>query len=273
MIKAMKKTIKKLEPVRNKVKAIEERGWAARIGLRLLFACGIFVLLIAIVALILNLYTNHGAKVLVPDFKTLTMEEADGLASSHSFELQIVDSVYLPEKKKGTIVEQTPKPGSSVKDGRIIFITVNMTNAEKIKMPDLVNTSLRQAETMIQSYGLRLGRIKYQPDVAKDYVLAQLINGRNIKKGTLIERGTKIDLVLGLGQDDASETTVPQLVGLSYTEALAQIRSAGLKPGGVIYDAAIKTEDDSSAALIWKQFPESDESLVPAGSIIDIWLK
>lgn len=268
----MKKS-KKLEPIKNKVKEFEKRGWWAKIGLRLLVAALLFVFLLVIVALILNLYTNHGAKVAIPDFKSLTVDEAMGLASSHNFELQVVDSVYVPEKKKGTIVEQTPKPGYWAKDGRIVFITVNTVTAEMVKMPDLVNISLRQAESIIQSAGLKLGRIKYQPDFAKDYVLAQTYKGRAIKKGVKIERGAKIDLVLGLGQEGGAETAVPELVGLSFSEAMEQIKAAGLKPGGIIYDENIQSKDDSAAAMIWKQFPESGDEMIPSGSLIDVWLK
>jgi len=234
----------------------------------------VFLLIILMASIVLNYYTGHGEKMPMPDLRGKTMTQVEEIASKYGFELQVVDSIFLPNQKKGTVVDHTPKAGVNIKRNRVIFLTISSFNPELIKMPDMVNTSLRQAKTIMETYGLELGRLHYKPDYAENYVLEQLYNGTKIKAGTKIQRGSKIDLVLGMGIGNGTKTDVPNLVGLTYRDALSLISSSMLNVGATVFEGNVKTYIDSLDVVVWKQDPPFGEGkqLTP-GSIIDIWLK
>ena len=233
----------------------------------------VFVMLVALASIGLSIYTAHGDKISMPDLRGMTMEQVVEASSDYNFEFKIVDSMYIPEQKKGTVIDLTPKPGFSIKKNRVVFLTMNSVNPEFIKMPDLVNTSLRQAKSTMESYGLQLGRLHYKPDFAENYVLKQIYRGKNINPGSKIPKGSKIDLVLGLGEGEGKSVPVPDLIGMSYSSALAAISSGKLNLGARVFQLEIKTFSDSLDAVVWKQDPPASGQELQPGSIIDIWLK
>jgi eukaryotic-like serine/threonine-protein kinase len=150
----------------------------------------------------LNSYTRHGEAIPVPEVKGLTIEEAAQKLKASKLNCTISDSVYLPDKKKGAVVEQNPPANFKVKSGRKVFLTINSFFPERVKMPDVVGVSLRQAKAVLETYGLKTGKLKYVPDIAKDNVLEQRFKGKKITESTVIEKGSSIDLVLGKGEKE-----------------------------------------------------------------------
>lgn len=156
---------------------------------------------------ILDFYTKHGETVPVPDLKLKSIAEAKKITEAAGLELVLNDSIFLTDKPRGSIVDQNPPANFKVKTGRKIFITINGFLPERIKMPYVVGVSLRQAKATLETYGLIIGKTIYVPDIAKDYVLEQKFKGKSIKEGDLIEKGSKIDLVLGKGEEPDSTQT------------------------------------------------------------------
>lgn len=74
----------------------------------------VFMAILAVVLLVillygwLNLYTDHGVEVEVPNVRGMAVEEAESLAESVGMELNIVDSVYTTKVPRGIVIEQTP---------------------------------------------------------------------------------------------------------------------------------------------------------------------
>lgn len=236
----------------------------------LLGAIGAVVLIGLLMQFWLNGFTKHGESIAVPDFRGLNEEKARALSEENNLELVIVDSLYEIGKKPGTILDQDPAPKTNVKEGRSIYITLNASLPPKVKMPNLIDVSLRQAEAMLESYGLKVGRTTFKPDLAKNAVLEQLYKGVNITPGKEINKGAAIDLVLGNGEGTA-EVPVPDLTGLTRGEANFVLKGSSLLLGNVRYDAGVK---DTLAATIYRQIPAADESAVIAqGETIDIYLK
>ncbi len=232
----------------------------------------ISIVLIFVVLIGLKLFTHHGKSKPVPDFYGLTAAEAKELAEQEKLRIEISDSVYNFNAERGTIVEQNPALGKKVKKNRMVFLTINAVNPEMVTMPDVVGVSHRQAKALIEANGLKVGKLSYIPDVAKNNVLQQKYHGREISKGDTIPKGSVIDLVLGTGLSNR-ETIVPDLVGLNFSDARNKILHASLNMGAVIFDETVENEEDSSLAFIWKQNPEFDEEKqIPLGSPVYLWM-
>jgi beta-lactam-binding protein with PASTA domain len=254
--------------IRKLIKYIEER-----IVLRnLVLAFLILVFGVTIIMQVLRLYTRHNHNLTVPDFSGMTLAEAGDVARSRDLEIEVFDSVFMADFERGSVVEQHPKAGFSVKKNRTIFLTMNAMNPEKVAMPDLVDLTFRQAGAKLESFGLKVGHISYEPDIAVNVVLAQRIRGRTLVPGDSVVKGAAIDLVLGKGLSD-EQASVPSLIGYRLEDAKIEASDRFLSVGAAVHDQTIVTPEDELIAVIFKQKPEPGPGItLPLGSAIDVWI-
>jgi len=235
-------------------------------------AAAISIILLLGTLLWLKIYTHHGKTIMVPDLAGLTMDEVGDVTSSRRLRFEVVDSVFSTEMPRGTVVKQNPNASSRVKKNRKIFLTMNAVNLEMVSMPQLIGLSFRQARLALQNAGLLQGTITYKPDFAKNNVLQQMHSDAVINEGTIITKGAVIDLVLGMGLSSKT-TRVPDLVGLGLEEASAIISDYYLNLGAITYGLSFEEAEDSTGAIIWRQYPDYDEfKRLNMGMELDIWL-
>lgn len=231
---------------------------------------GIMLFLLFGSMFLLKIGTMHNRELTVPDFSNLTVPEAEALAKEAHVRIDVVDSVFVKKMERGTVYKQNPLPGSKVKNGRRILITINAVATRKVTVPNLIGYSMRQATAELQSRGLTLGRLLYRSDMATDNVLGQQRGGAPIAPGTQVESGTAIDLVVGLNSSDYT-SLVPNLGGMTYMTALDAIHSNSLNVGQVVCDTAIVSYSDSLRAVVYKQRPSSNYK-ISKGSPVSIYI-
>ena len=243
-------------------------NWIVR---NLLAALVVVVLLIVGAIIFLNVVTKHNQELIVPDLSNLTVEEARAVAEQEQMRIDVTDSVFVRRMKRGAVYRQNPVPGSKVKSGRRIALTINAVNAKEITMPDLVGYSTRQAKVELLSRGLVLGKLLYVQDMATNNVLRQLHGNREIEPGVMVESGTVIDLVVGLNSLD-NVTYVPYLEGLRNLSAVEAIHDHSLNIGSMTFDETVKDYDDSLNAVVYRQSPEASEIPVGLGNDVSLYL-
>jgi len=235
----------------------------------------IFLILIFILITVffsIKSYTRHGKTFPLPDFKGLTESQFQNFIKKNDLRYIIIDSLYLDDVPKGTVVEQVPKAGEHVKKNRKIFFTINSWTEEQVLVPNIMDYSLRNAKVMLESYGLTLGELIYIPSEYANLVLGQLLNGKHVEPGIIVKKGTTIDLLIGRGLG-SDITPVPRLIGLEKNEAEHIVQRVFLFLGAVIYDQTVKTTEDTLRAVIWKQNPRAKPNeVLNLGASIDIWL-
>jgi beta-lactam-binding protein with PASTA domain len=162
----------------------------------------------------LDIYTNHGETAEVPDFTGKTIAELDQFITDKNVRYQIIDSIYDPNEKPGVVLRQEPDAKSMVKHNRLIYLYVTSTQPPQIEMPKLVDKSERQAVFMIESYGLKLGKVTEIKGDCNGCVLKQLHEGKVIAPGTLIKKSSKIDIEIGKKENEYilnSDTTAAEI--------------------------------------------------------------
>lgn len=238
----------------------------------LLLALAVLVALLVGSMIFLNVVTQHNDEISVPDFSNLSLVEAEQLASAAGVRLDVTDSVFVKRMRKGAIYRQNPVPGSKVKNGRRIVLTINALNSKKVSMPNLVGLSMRQAKAELTSRGLVLNKLIYVQDLATNNVLRQLMGNREIEADTEIESETKIDLVVGLNSLD-NVTYVPDLIGLKNLSAVDAIQDHSLNIRKLKFDDTVKDFDDSLNAKVYRQEPEPSDSIqVAIGDEVTLYL-
>ncbi len=243
-------------------------NWIAR---NVILAFLLFTVLIGGSSMLLRVLTNHGKTIEVPDFTSMTVNEAKHEAAGHKLRVEVIDSIFVRKMERGAVYSQNPKAGSRVKQGRRILLTINAKNAKKISMPNLVGYSMRQAKAELNSRGLALGKLIYVNDIATNNVLRQIYRNREIRPGRQIETGSEINLEVGLNPED-NLTYIPNVKGLKYLRAVDAVHDNSLNIGRVVFDKTVRNYTDSLNASVTRQTPEASGNPILMGSDVTIYL-
>ena len=171
----------------------------------------VFNLLLAIVVLCgliygtlkwLDVYTRHNEAVVVPDVKGLKVEEAEEFFKNNNLRYNVIDSVYSKNVKPGAIVELVPQAGSKVKEGRIVFITVNALTSQMATIPEVEDLSFRQAYALLRARGFEKIEIEYVPGTYKDLAVAVTAGGRILQKGDHVPLASQLVWRVSSGEEE-----------------------------------------------------------------------
>jgi beta-lactam-binding protein with PASTA domain len=168
---------------------------------QIVIALIIVVIVVFLLLQWLDVTTNHGDKIPVPDLRKLTVEKAEQALEGLELEYVVLDTVdFRAEYPPYTIVEQDPLPKVDVKEDRKIYVKVNAGGYSTLTVPDLIQKTYRQAVPTLKAMGLEEGTKTYIPYLAKDVVLEMKQNGKTLKPGDKVMKASKIDLILGDGK-------------------------------------------------------------------------
>ncbi|TAE26882.1 MAG: PASTA domain-containing protein [Cytophagales bacterium] len=218
--------------------------------------------------LYLPVSTNHGQAITVPDLSRMSLDELETYLDDRDLRYEVSDCTFVARAEPLTVQAQYPKPGAKVKEGRKIYITLSKRTAPSIPMPKLTDLTFRSAELNLRSIGLEIGQKTYVPDIAKNSVLKQFFNGREIVPGAPVPKGSKIDLHIGDGLGNTI-FTVPNVVDMPLDEAKTLIRGSDLQIGTII------SVDDPEKAVgtIVRQRPDASRGeRIRVGETVDLWV-
>ena len=234
----------------------------------ILLSASTLILLFFIWLQFLSFYTFHDDYIKVPDFSNVNISKIDSITDSSNLRYVIIDSIFDRNRPKGIVVNQDPEPFTDVKRRRRIYLTINSLQSRKVSFPNIYDLSLRQATRKLKKVGLEVGKLEYRADIATNKVLDFKVSGIKIEQDQELYVGTVIDLVVGKGLSHQS-VIIPNLVGLTRVEANIILKSTSLNIGSEIFKFSV---EDSSLAIIYKQYPKSDdENKINIGSLIDLY--
>lgn len=203
--------------------------------LNLLAMAAVIVILVLGTSVAMNLYTHHGETITVPDVKKHSYESSIKMLEDLGLEVVVNDTGYVKNLPPGTILDQLPAPGTQVKSGRIIYLTVNASDSPTLVLPDIIdNCSLREAMARLNALGFKLGPVQFVPG-EKDWVYGIVVNGRNVSAGDRISIESKLIIQAGNGQRDSSDSV------------LMMDSNDGYEPADNVYDEGSSTDATESA--------------------------
>lgn len=236
------------------------------VAIQVAIAAVVVVVGIVILIICLRQYTQHGKEVITPDITGLYMEEAEIILSSEGLRMQVIDSTYSQKTPLGTIVEQNPSAGSAVKHDRTIYVIRNAQFRRPVVLPELRDMSVRQANVTLQTMGLTVKRMDYEPSAYKDIILdIRSEDNTSLVAGSTLTEGSAVILVVGKGQG-TSEVTVPAVVGKSLADARSWLLGHKLSLGSIEYDIP-PTEETQEQYVVYSQTPESGTIIVEGSSV------
>jgi beta-lactam-binding protein with PASTA domain len=240
-----------------------------RFLINLSIAMLVFVVIFLLLIKFLDIYTRHGKEVKLPDFYGLTMAQVDSTGFTDQFDFFITDSLYDDNQPKGVIIIQDPLPGSWVKKGRNVYVSIVATLPEMVVMPDLKDLTLRQAINILESSKLKAGKLIYEPSFDKNAILEQMWNGDTIWPGDTLVKGSVVDLIVGSG-DRQYKIPIPFLIGKTREEAIYDLNIASFNLGSEFYMDSIMGE----TVRVYMQEPMWDTEIPYfPGDSVHLWYR
>ena len=149
----------------------------------------------------LNVTTNNGEFVIVPNLKGKSIETVQIELKDNDLAMEIQDSAnYNPKYPKYSVIEQKPAAGSQVKENRKIYLILNPSGYRKVEVPNILKRTFRQAKPQLEALEFQVGKITYVDNIGKDVVLGMKHDGKTIKPGEQLPLTSTIDLILGNGK-------------------------------------------------------------------------
>ena len=180
-------------------------------------------LLVWAVLMGLDSYTHHGEAVKVPDVKGVSLDEATALIEQAGLQVAVSDSSYVKTMPAGCVLDCVPVAGQSVKQGRVVYLTINTFSVPLKEVPDVAdNSSLRQAEASLRAAEFKLDSVELVSGEL-DWVYGVKYQGRLLRQGEKVPIGALLQLMVGCGGemplDSDSIATMPHQEAIPVKQA------------------------------------------------------
>ena len=235
-----------------------------KVLVNILVAAVVFTGLVWLTFRWLELHTNHGKEIAVPNVMNKSVHDAIKILDDSGLEYEVDSFKYDPRYKPFQVLQIYPSPGSRVKDGRTIIMKVNPRTYAQVSVPDVLDRYKGLAFRQLEQVGLKIGDTIFEPSIQRDAVIRLLFNGSTLKPGVLLPRFSTIGVVIGSGPK--RNISVPNIIGLTVQEAKAIIAQNLFEIGLVEYED--DKNDDSD--IVYYQDPAGFD-VRDQGMQIDIW--
>ena len=111
----------------------------------------------------------------------------------------------------GAIVEIVPTPGSKVKEGRIVFVTINAKTSQMARIPEVQDLSFRQAYALLTSIGFKSIEVKYVAGDYKDLAIGVEWNEKILEEGQHVPLNAHLTLVVSGGFEETDSLALDSL--------------------------------------------------------------
>ena len=195
----------------------------------------------------------------VPNVVGKPLAEAELILKEENLRVS-VDEISSDKVPVGQVISQTPSAGVSVKEQRIIHLTVSK-GGSVLLIPDLKGMTLEQAREYLAKMNLKIGAVEKGSDSKEPY---GTIISQTPLPGSNAEKGTSINIVINDHQEK-----VPSLVGMTLADAEKALAALHLSVGDVnTTDAGLKMDDPNN--LVIAQSPSAGSAVTGTNNKVSL---
>ena len=208
---------------------------------------------------VLPFLTRQGEEVILADLTGKPYERVRVLLGERGFSVEVIDSIYKPDMPPMVVVGQDPLPGTRIKEGRKIYLTLSSYTPPQVPFPRVDGLPYDQVYRLLtESYGFSIGEVITVPGEVSDVVREARYKGERLQPGTLVPKYSRIDLVV-VRSTGLDKVPLVKVVGLPLSEAMARLAAAGLSVGQIRY----KPNPSYPPGIVFQQYPQK----VPGDSV------
>jgi beta-lactam-binding protein with PASTA domain len=204
-------------------------------------------------------FAIHGAEVIVPSFKGLTVPEATSKAAALGLNLSVDNHFYSVDIPVGHIVSQSPAPGTIVRREWHVRLGESL-GPQRVAIPNLIGLDQRVASIQIRRAALEIGSSAEMPWA---YAPEGSVIAQNPAPGAAGVARPNVSLLLAEPAVAAPPAFImPDLTGQMFPAAALAIAQAGLKL------APVKQAPAEIPAIPGATSPQPIQPATPIGSVI-----
>ena len=228
---------------------------------RIIVLLSIIAFLTASVITVFSIIENTNAKTIrMPDFTGQAVSEASktltNLQMGVKLEFEQSETINV-----GTVISQSPAPGSAVLKGTAVTLTI-ANGPAGLSMPDITGMTLDEAKELIASMGLTIESITYEysNNLPADTVISQAPD-----VDSEVNEDNPISVVVSTNEQ---QMDVPML---SVSGSMVDIAAAQLSVAGFTNCFIYETDSELAEGTVTGQSPE-EGILTSLEDEIDLWI-
>ncbi|HET9700115.1 MAG TPA: PASTA domain-containing protein [Burkholderiales bacterium] len=201
------------------------------------------------------------AVTVVPELYGRTVPEARDLLEKAG--LQVGEISPVPARQApGTVVRQ--QPGARETTTRGARVNIWVSEAPKVRVPDLYSRMARDAEAILARSRLRLGEVTTEPADADEGTIVR----QSPPRGQAVDAGTPVSIWVAARRppEPPREFAVPGVVGQPLRDAAIVLRRAGFR----MVEAGSE-ESDQAEGSVSRQEPDKG-TRAPRGTAVRVWV-
>ncbi len=171
---------------------------------------------------------QNEADIEVPNLVGQTQAVAERMCEQKNLVMEVTGERPSSEYEAGVVIEQTPEEGEMAARKDVIQVVIS-SGPEEITVPSVSNMDEDAAKEALIEAGFEDADITVTGQNSSDVESGMAI-GTDPAEGTTVESGSKITLYISNG---AEQVSVPNLVGMTVSEAQNELANRGLSDGGV----------------------------------------
>lgn len=183
-------------------------------------------------------------------------------AKYEKFEIQLMeDPSYNSEYAKGVIYDQSPKPGTEIKENKVVKVKISK-GQQSMELPDFTGQDSAQVIAKLKEMGLE--------STDKGVFDETMPSGSVVKTlpmaGSEVSSGEVITLYVSMGKKETL-VTVPDLSGIKPDDAALLLGQLKLKIGTITYNPDYDKPEYDGLVVGQEQAPNSQ---VPEGTAVNV---
>lgn len=232
------------------------RHWSVRIAsLIVICICAFLGMFFGMRAVLGNSEKNRP---ITPNLLGKTVAEAEAKAESYGFSVIVGGYETNADMPAGSIMEQDPAVGLSVRAGTDITVTVSL-GPEVATVPNLSGKTPEEAKTILAGIGLEVGSVSYRvTEISVGYICDQ-----SPAIGTEMAPGGTVDICVS--STSTVSAAMPEVIGRTLAEALSDLSDTA----HVAVYVADNALSSSGVGLVMSQLPVAGET-VQTGSSVEL---
>jgi serine/threonine-protein kinase len=212
--------------------------------------------------MVMTALIHNKKEVVVPNIVGKSLYDAIEELSKGGFGFKKDDEEFNQGVPAGTILRQNPSAGMSVREGKLVRVTISQ-GGEIIHVPNLIGQTLRSADIALRYSSLVMGEVskKYSIVAEKGIVLSQ-----DIAAESAVDKDSVVNIVVSDGLPPEGIVLMPDFVNKSLEEAKIWAIQRHITIN-VINEEVSGTEID----IVIRQFPEADTDITNT-KIINLYI-
>jgi beta-lactam-binding protein with PASTA domain len=208
--------------------------------------------------IVLPMLVGRGDFVIVPDLRGMNTTPAEEVCRESGLNLTVIGERYSEDLPPGSILEQTPGSGESLKGNRTIRVILS-AGVKMETVPEISGQSLRQAELLLESARLKKGRVVriFSNESGPNRVISS-----SPGDGSSAPTGSEVDILLSM-TGEPRVYRMPDLTGKDLLFVKERLEKCGFHVTRVVS----RRKEDMFPNTILSQNPPAGYSIKEGGTI------